>query len=71
MEGERNSAMTQSLELGRRVELDSMSMFAEGASCYRVGEETFRVCNELVDDMVVVSSDPPLQMLLFLMLSPA
>jgi threonine dehydratase len=34
-----------------------MSLFAEGASCPMVGEETFRVCNELVDDMVVVTND--------------
>jgi threonine dehydratase len=63
VEGVRNDAMTQSLERGRRVSLDSdaefpqMSLFAEGASCPQVGEETFRKCNELVDDMVVVTND--------------
>eukprot|EP01047_Picozoa_sp_COSAG01_P031857 COSAG01_NODE_2280_length_8005_cov_19.621047_4_plen_105_part_00 len=63
VEGVRNDAMTQSLHSGRRVSLEDryskehMSLFAEGASCPMVGEETFRVCNELVDDMVVVNND--------------
>ena len=61
VEGWRNDAMTQSLNAGRRISIDegdsNMSLFAEGASCPKVGEETFRVCNELVDDMVVVTND--------------
>mmetsp|Transcript_29684 Transcript_29684/g.79711 ORF Transcript_29684/g.79711 Transcript_29684/m.79711 type:complete len:562 (+) Transcript_29684:80-1765(+) len=50
-------AMGRSLRAGHRVHLDRVDRFAEGAAVERVGVETFSVCDELVDDMVVVSQD--------------
>ncbi|MBL8471957.1 MAG: threonine ammonia-lyase, biosynthetic [Rhodocyclaceae bacterium] len=50
-------AMTQSLAAGKRVKLDQVGLFADGAAVKLVGEETFRLCQTYVDEMVVVSND--------------
>ncbi len=50
-------AMTQSLALGERVMLDQVGLFADGAAVKQVGAETFRLCQEYVDEMIVVDND--------------
>jgi threonine dehydratase len=50
-------AMAQSLAAGRRVKLDHVGLFADGAAVKYVGEETFRLCRELVDEMILVDTD--------------
>ena len=50
-------AMARSLKLGRRVTLDHVGLFADGVAVKRVGEETFRLCRELLDGMVLVDTD--------------
>lgn len=50
-------AMTRSLAAGRRVTLDTVGLFCEGTAVRLVGEETFRLCSELVDGMLSVSND--------------
>ncbi|KAL2163648.1 hypothetical protein VTH06DRAFT_5706 [Thermothelomyces fergusii] len=50
-------AMTQSLEKGERVLLKDVGLFADGAAVRTVGEETFRICQEVVDEMVRVTTD--------------
>src|SRR3954447_24170758 len=50
-------AMARSLKAGRRVKLDHVGLFADGVAVKQVGEETFRLCRELVDDMVLVDTD--------------
>lgn len=57
MEAVRADAMGRSLREGQRVTLESPDQFAEGAAVERVGEETFRLADELVDDMIVVTQD--------------
>ncbi|KAJ1556703.1 hypothetical protein HK405_002080, partial [Cladochytrium tenue] len=49
--------MTRSLRAGHRVELAEVGLFADGAAVRSVGVETFRVCSELVDEMVLVGTD--------------
>lgn len=49
--------MTTSLREGRVVSLPGVGLFADGAAVKTVGQETFRVCNTLVDDMITVSTD--------------
>ena len=34
-----------------------MGLFADGVAVKQVGEETFRLCRELVDEMVLVDND--------------
>ncbi|MER2553707.1 MAG: threonine ammonia-lyase, biosynthetic [Thauera sp.] len=50
-------AMTQSLAAGRRVVLEQVGIFADGAAVKEVGVETFRLCQQYVDEMIVVDND--------------
>jgi len=51
------AGMTASLKAGEVVTLDHVGLFADGAAVKTVGEETFRVCNKLVDEMITVDTD--------------
>ncbi len=50
-------AMARSIKAGKRVRLDSVGLFADGTAVKYVGEETFRLCRELLDDIVLVDTD--------------
>jgi threonine dehydratase len=50
-------AMAQSLAAGKRIKLEQVGLFADGAAVKLVGEETFRLCKDTVDEMVVVDTD--------------
>jgi threonine dehydratase len=51
------AAMHDSLRAKKRVTLERVGLFAEGAAVRRVGEETFRLCREHVDEVVLVDTD--------------
>ncbi|GAM89426.1 hypothetical protein ANO11243_074640 [Dothideomycetidae sp. 11243] len=51
------NAMVQSLKLGKRVVLKDVGLFADGAAVKTVGEETFRLCREVVDEVIQVDTD--------------
>ncbi|TGZ84787.1 threonine dehydratase I [Ascodesmis nigricans] len=51
------NAMVESLKLGRRVTLKEVGLFADGAAVKVVGEETFRLCQEYVDEVIEVDTD--------------
>ncbi|KAK4607639.1 hypothetical protein RGQ29_001463 [Quercus rubra] len=51
------NSMALSLYHGQRIVLDKMGNFAEGVAIEEVGEETFRLCRELIDGVVLVSHD--------------
>ena len=57
VEPEGADAMARSFAEGRRVALDTVSRFAEGVAVRTPGEETLRVCREVLDEVVVVSND--------------
>jgi threonine dehydratase len=50
-------AMKRSLDAGQRVRLDQVGLFADGVAVKEVGEETFRLCRENVDEVVLVDTD--------------
>ena len=50
-------AMSQSLAKGERVRLPQVGIFADGVAVRQVGEETFRLCQEYLDDILLVSTD--------------
>ena len=52
-----SDAMARSLAAGRRVRLDQVGLFADGVAVKQVGEETFRLCRELVDEIVLVDTE--------------
>jgi threonine dehydratase len=52
-----SDAMKRSIEAGRRVRLAHVGLFADGVAVRQVGEETFRIVRELVDDIILVDTD--------------
>ena len=52
-----SDAMLRSVKAGRRVHLQDVGLFADGTAVKLVGEETFRIARELVDDYIVVDTD--------------
>ena len=50
-------AMSQSLAKGDRVRLDQVGLFADGVAVRQVGKETFRLCQQYVDEILLVSTD--------------
>jgi threonine dehydratase len=50
-------AMAQSLKAGQRVELADVGLFSDGTAVKLVGEETFRLCQTLLDDIILVDTD--------------
>ncbi len=52
-----SDAMYRSLKAGRRVTLDHVGLFADGVAVKQVGVETFRLCRELVDEVIRVDTD--------------
>jgi len=51
------NALFRSLREGQRVTLDKVDTFADGVAVKIVGEETFRLCQRVVDDVVLVDTD--------------
>jgi threonine dehydratase len=51
------AAMHDSLRARKRVTLERVGIFADGVAVKRVGEETFRLCREHVDEVVLVDTD--------------
>jgi threonine dehydratase len=52
-----SDAMKKSLEAGRRVELKDVGLFSDGTAVKLVGKETFRLCQQVVDEIIVVDTD--------------
>jgi threonine dehydratase len=57
VEPEDAASMHDSLLAGQRVTLERVGIFADGVAVRRVGEETFRVARDRVDEMVLVTTD--------------
>ena len=52
-----SDAMARSLAAGRRVTLHEVGLFSDGTAVRQVGEETFRLCRQFVDEIVLVDTD--------------
>ena len=50
-------AMHRSLAAGRRVKLEQVGLFADGVAVSQVGELTFELCRQFVDEVVLVDTD--------------
>jgi threonine dehydratase len=57
VEPEDAAAMYESLRAGRRVALDRVGIFADGVAVKKVGEETFNLCRQHVDEVLLVDTD--------------
>jgi threonine dehydratase len=52
-----SDAMLRSIRAGKRVQLADVGLFSDGTAVKLVGEETFRLARQWVDDFVVVDTD--------------
>ena len=52
-----SDAMTQSVAAKKRVTLDDVGLFSDGTAVKLVGEETFRIARNLVDEFMLVDTD--------------
>lgn len=57
VEPDDSSAMRDSIAAGEPVTLDHVGIFADGVAVRRVGDETFRLCREYVDEIITVDTD--------------
>jgi len=51
------ASMHDSLRAGRRITLERVGIFADGVAVRRVGEETFALCRNHVDEVLLASTD--------------
>src|SRR3989338_1549998 len=52
-----SDAMYRSLKAKRRVTLEHVGLFADGVAVKQVGQEPFRLCRKLVDEIILVDTD--------------
>ncbi|MBT3888552.1 MAG: threonine ammonia-lyase, biosynthetic [Nitrosomonadaceae bacterium] len=52
-----SNAMYLSMQKDRRVKIPQVGVFADGVAIKQVGKETFRLCRELVDEIILVDTD--------------
>ena len=57
VEAEDSACLKAALDAGHPVDLPRVGLFAEGVAVKRIGDETFRVCREYLDDIITVDSD--------------
>lgn len=57
VEAEDSACLRAALDAGAPVTLDQVGMFADGVAVKRIGTETFRLCQQYLDDVITVSSD--------------
>ncbi|WP_067709683.1 MULTISPECIES: threonine ammonia-lyase, biosynthetic [unclassified Erwinia] len=57
VEAEDSACLKAALEAGEPVDLSRVGLFAEGVAVRRIGSETFRLCQQYLDDIVTVDSD--------------
>jgi threonine dehydratase len=52
-----SDAMARSLKAKKRVTLNDVGLFSDGTAVKLAGEETFRLCKQYVDEVVLVDTD--------------
>ena len=57
VEADDAAGMTVSLNKGKVHTLQEVGLFADGAAVKTIGTETFKICDEIVDEMITVSTD--------------
>ncbi len=57
VEPEDSAAMTRAVEAGQPVTIDRVGIFADGVAVRRVGDETFRLVRDCVDEIITVDTD--------------
>lgn len=57
VESDESACLQAAMQAGKPVELDRVGIFADGVAVKIIGQETFRICQQYVDDVITVSND--------------
>lgn len=57
VESKDSACLYAALNAGKPVDLERVGLFADGVAVKRIGDETFRLCQQYLDDVVLVDSD--------------
>lgn len=57
VESKDSACLYYALKAGKPIDLERVGLFADGVAVKRIGEETFRLCQQYVDDVVLVDND--------------
>ncbi|HDR1195878.1 threonine ammonia-lyase, biosynthetic [Pasteurella multocida] len=57
VESKDSACLYRALKAGKPIDLDRVGLFADGVAVKRIGNETFRVCQQYIDDVVLVDGD--------------
>ena len=57
VEAQESASMHAAMRAGRPVTLDEVGHFAEGAAVRRVGDHSFEICAQMVDEVITVDTD--------------
>jgi len=57
VEPEETPTLYSAMKANRRIRLKQVGLFADGVAVRQIGEETFRVAKECVDEVILVSTD--------------
>jgi len=57
VEGEGQASMKAAIAAGQPVELEYLDVFCDGTAVRKAGENTFKICNELLEEIVTVTND--------------
>jgi threonine dehydratase len=57
VEPEDAASMAAAIAAGERVILNQVGLFADGVAVRQAGEETFRLCRDLLDEVITVTTD--------------
>ncbi|MGU9977606.1 MAG: threonine ammonia-lyase, biosynthetic [Candidatus Oxydemutatoraceae bacterium WSBS_2016_MAG_OTU14] len=57
VEAEDSPTLHAALQAGKRVVLDQVGLFADGTAVRQIGEETFAIARDYVDEVVLVTTD--------------
>ena len=56
VEGERQASMAAAVKAGKPVALDYVDVFCDGTAVKQVGDKTFPICREVIDEFMTVSN---------------
>ncbi len=57
VESKDSACLYHALKAGKPVDLERVGLFADGIAVKRIGDETFRICQQYVDEVVLVDND--------------
>ena len=57
VEADESPCLAEAMKAGERVLLDQVGIFADGVAVRRIGKEPFRIAQQCVDEVIVVTTD--------------